>query len=294
MKYAYFPGCSAESTARDMHESSMAVAEKLGIELIEPKGWICCGATAGHQTNRVLATSLPAASLLKVKNMGMDMIVSCAACYNRMKVANHHIQTEPDMRKSVSDALGQDYDGSVRVRHFLEILHEDVGLDAIKKALKHSLNELKVACYYGCLLVRPHEVTQFDDPENPKFLDKLVTAMGGESLEWSHKLECCGGGLSMSRTDVVVNLVDSIVGMAKAAGAECITTSCPMCQINLDMRQLDIQKQMGNRYDMPVVYVTQLLGLCLGIPSEKLGLSKLMISPANVIGTVGRAVRKTG
>jgi len=294
MKYAYFPGCSAESTARDMHESSMAVAEKLGIELIEPKGWICCGATAGHQTNRVLATSLPAASLLKVKNMGMDMIVSCAACYNRMKVANHHIQTEPDMRKSVSDALGQDYDGSVRVRHFLEILHEDVGLDAIKKALKHSLNELKVACYYGCLLVRPHEVTQFDDPENPKFLDKLVTAMGGESLEWSHKLECCGGGLSMSRTDVVVNLVDSIVGMAKAAGAECITTSCPMCQINLDMRQLDIQKQMGNRYDMPVVYVTQLLGLCLGIPADKLGLSKLMISPANVIGTVGRAVRKTG
>jgi heterodisulfide reductase subunit B len=294
MRYAYFPGCSAESTARDMHESSLAVAEKLGIELIEPKGWTCCGATAGHQTDRVLAASLPAASLLKVKNMGMDMIVSCAACYNRMKVANHHIQTEPDMRKSVSDALGHDYDGSVRVRHFMEVLHEDVGLDAIKKALKHSLNGLKVACYYGCLLVRPHEVTQFDDPENPKFLDRLVTAMGGESLEWSHKLECCGGGLSMSRTDVVVKLVDSIVGMAKAAGAECITTSCPMCQINLDMRQLDIQKQMGNSYDMPVVYVTQLLGLCLGVPADKLGLSKLMISPASVIGVVGGAVRKTG
>jgi heterodisulfide reductase subunit B len=293
MRYAYFPGCSAESTARDMHESSLAVAEKLGIELIEPKGWTCCGATAGHQTNRVLAVSLPAATLLKVKDMGMDMIVNCAACYNRMKVANHHILTEPDMRNNVSDALGRDYDGSVRVRHFLEVLHEDVGLDTIEKALKHSLNGLKVACYYGCLLVRPHEVTQFDDPENPTFLDRLVTAMGGESLEWPHKLECCGGGLSMSRTDVVVNLVDSIVGMAKAAGAECITTSCPMCQINLDMRQLDIQKQTGKRYDMPVVYVTQLLGLCLSIPAEKLGLSKLMISPANVIETVGGAVQKT-
>ena len=293
MRYAYFPGCSAESTARDMHESSLAVAEKLGIELIEPKGWTCCGATAGHQTNRVLAVSLPAATLLKVKDMGMDMIVNCAACYNRMKVANHHILTEPDMRNNVGDALGRDYDGSVRVRHFLEVLHEDVGLDTIEKALKHSLNGLKVACYYGCLLVRPHEVTQFDDPENPTFLDRLVTAMGGESLEWPHKLECCGGGLSMSRTDVVVNLVDSIVGMAKAAGAECITTSCPMCQINLDMRQLDIQKQTGKRYDMPVVYVTQLLGLCLSIPAEKLGLSKLMISPANVIETVGGAVQKT-
>jgi heterodisulfide reductase subunit B len=294
MRYAYFPGCSAESTARDMHESSLAVAEKLDIELIEPKGWTCCGATAGHQTNRVLAASLPAATLLKVKDMGMDMIVNCAACYNRMKVANHHILMDADMRNNVGDALGRDYDGSVRVRHFLEVLHEDVGLDAIEKALKHSLNGLKVACYYGCLLVRPHEVTQFDDPENPTFLDRLVTTMGGESLEWPHKLECCGGGLSMSRTDVVVNLVDSIVGMAKAAGAECITTSCPMCQINLDMRQLDIQKQTGKRYDMPVVYVTQLLGLCLGIPAEKLGLSKLMVSPANVIEAVGGAVQKTG
>ena len=283
MKYAYYPGCSAHSTARDMHESALAVAGALGLDLIEPAGWTCCGATAAHQTDPVLAASLPTASLLKVRDMGLDMVVNCAACYNRMKVANHEVSTDPAMRKKVSNAVGRDYDGSVKVRHIVEVLLEDVGLDAIKNSIKQSLNGLQVACYYGCLLVRPHEVTNFDDPENPASLDRLVTAMGGISLDWPHKVECCGGGLSMSRTDVVVSLTDSIVGMAKAAGARCIAVSCPMCQINLDMRQQDIEKQTRTRHDMPVLYVTQLLGLCLGIPPDRLGLNKLMISPESVI-----------
>ena len=283
MKYAYYPGCSAHSTARDMHESALAVAGALGIDLVEPAGWTCCGATAAHQTDRVLAASLPAANLLKVQDMGLDMVANCAACYNRMKVANHEVSTDPAMRKKVSDAVGRDYDGSVKVRHIVEVLLEDVRLDTIKDALKLSLNGLQVACYYGCLLVRPHEVTNFDDPENPTSQDRLVTAMGGVSLEWPHKVECCGGGLSMSRTDVVVSLTDSIVGMAKAAGAQCIAVSCPMCQINLDMRQQDIEKQTGTRHDMPVLYITQLLGLCFGISPDELGLNKLIVSPASVI-----------
>jgi len=283
MKYAYYPGCSAHSTARDMHESAVAVAGALGIDLVEPAGWTCCGATAAHQTDPVLAASLPAASLLKVRDMGLDMVVNCAACYNRMKVANHEVSTDPAMRKKVSDTVGRDYDGSVKVRHIVEVLLDDVGLDVIKGALKRSLNGLQVACYYGCLLVRPHEVTNFDDPENPTSLDRLVTSMGGVSLDWPHKVECCGGGLSMSRTDVVVSLTDSIVGMAKAAGAKCIAVSCPMCQINLDMRQQDIEKETGTRHDMPILYITQLLGLCLGISPDNLGLNKLMVSPASVI-----------
>ena len=286
MKYAYYPGCSAHSTARDMHESTLAVAGALGIDLVEPAGWTCCGATAAHQTDRILAASLPAANLIAVKDMGLDMVANCAACYNRMKVANHEVSTDLAVRKSVGDAIGRDYDGSVKVRHLIEVLLEDVGLDAISSALRNSLNGLKVACYYGCLLVRPHEVTNFDDPENPTSLDRLVTAMGAESLDWPHKVECCGGGLSMSRTDVVVNLTDAIVGMAKAAGAECIAVSCPMCQINLDMRQADIEKQTGTRYDMPILYVTQLLGLCLGISPDELGLKRLMVSPSSVLQAV--------
>jgi heterodisulfide reductase subunit B2 len=286
MKYAYYPGCSAESTARDMHQSTLAVAAALGIEMIEPKGWTCCGATAGHQTDRILAAALPAANLAKIKDMGLDCVVNCAACYNRMKVANHEIATELEIRGDVSDAIGRDYDGSVKIKHFIEVLLEDVGIEKISSATKQPLKGLKVACYYGCLLVRPPKVVNFDDPENPKSLDKLVKAIGGESIEWPYKVECCGGGLSLSRTDVVVNLTDSILGMAKSAGADCIAVSCPMCQVNLDLRQQDIKKETGRDYQIPVVYITQLLGLGLGISSKKLGFNKLMVPASNVLEKV--------
>ena len=288
MKFAYYPGCAAESTARDMHESTLAVAAALGIDLVEPEGWSCCGATAAHQTDRVLAAALPAANLLLAQDMSLDMVANCAACYNRLKMANHAVTCEPGMSERVRDAIGREYDGSVKVRHFLEVLLEDVGLDVIKAGVKRPLNKLKVACYYGCLLVRPKEIVPFDDPENPTCLDNLVRAMGGDSLEWPHKVECCGGGLSLSRTDVVVKLTDAILGMAEAAGAQCVAVSCPMCQVNLDLRQLDIEKEMGKRYDMPIVYVTQLLGLCLGIEADELGLGKLMIPATSVLEMIGK------
>jgi heterodisulfide reductase subunit B len=286
MRYAYYPGCSAESTARDMHQSTLAVARALGIDLVEPKGWTCCGATAGHQTDRLLAVSLPAANLSKVQDMKLDMLVNCAACYSRMKVANHEITSHSRIRQSVREALDRDYDGSVKVRHLLEVLLEDVGLPAIKQAIKRPLNGLKVACYYGCLLVRPPKILKFDDPENPTSLDRLVTAMGGTSLEWPSKVECCGGGLSLSRTDVVVELTGSIIDMAARVGADCIAVSCPMCQVNLDLRQQDINKQTGKNYQIPIVYITQLLGLCLGIGPGELGFDKLMVPAMNVLEKV--------
>ncbi|MFC2008154.1 CoB--CoM heterodisulfide reductase iron-sulfur subunit B family protein [Chloroflexota bacterium] len=286
MKYAYYPGCSAHSTARDMHESSVAVARSLGIDLVEPVGWSCCGATAAHQTDRVLAASLSAVNLQLAREMGLEMVVNCAACYNRMKSANHEVLSSPAMRERVSDAVGHDYDGSVAVRHFVEVLLEDVGLKSLHTSFRHSLNGLKVACYYGCLLVRPHEVTRFDDPENPTSLDRLVTAMGGESLDWPHKVECCGGGLNLTRTNVAVKLSSSIMDMAQASGADCIAVACPMCQASLDLRQKDIEKETGKQYDMPVVYITQLLGLCLGISQKELGLKRLMVRPSAVLRAI--------
>ena len=283
MKYGYFPGCSAESTARDMHISTIAVAKALGIELVEPEGWTCCGATAGHQTDRVLAASLAAATLAKAGDMNMDMVANCAACYNRMKVANHDIASDSNIRAAVADAIGRDYDGSVNIRHFVELLLQDVGIDTIKASARKTLAPLKVACYYGCLLVRPSEATQFDDAENPTSLDMIVDALGCRALDWPHKTECCGGGLAMSRTDIVVSLTESVLSMAKAAGADCIAVSCPMCQINLDMRQKDIAAKMGANYDMPIVYITQLLGLCLGISASELAFDKLIVPADKVI-----------
>jgi heterodisulfide reductase subunit B2 len=283
MKYAYYPGCSSHSTARDMHESCVAVAEALGLKMEEIKGWTCCGASAAHQTDRVLAASLAAANLVLVKNMGADMVVNCAACYNRSKSANYEVTHSPEMKDSVAQSLGQPYDGSVAVRHFVEVLSKDIGAAKLRKSFKKSLNGLKVACYYGCYLLRPPEVTQFDDPENPSILENLVTAMGGEALEWPGKVDCCGGALNLSRTDVTIRRSAAIIDMAQAAGADCIAVACPMCQTSLDLRQKDMEKATGKHYNMPVVYITQLAGLCLGIEPEKLGFSRLMASPEAVI-----------
>jgi heterodisulfide reductase subunit B2 len=291
MKYAYFPGCSAESTARDLYLSTMTVARVLGIELIEPEGWSCCGTTMAHQVDHDLSVSLAAANLLKVKDTGLDMVVSCASCYSRMKIANHEISTNPKTRKIIADILGRDYDGSVKVRHFVEIILEDIGLDAFKKALKHSLQGLKVASYYGCLLVRPPEIMGFDDPENPVSMDKLINAMGGVGLDWPHKVECCGGSLTLTRSDLVVKLSEAIIAMAKDSGAQCIAVACPMCQINLDMRQDDILKTTGHRYNMPILYITQLMGLCLGMTENALGLNKLIISPKETMNFIRSSIR---
>jgi heterodisulfide reductase subunit B2 len=287
MRYAYYPGCSSHSTARDMHESATAVAHALGIELVEIEGWSCCGATAAHQTDRVLAASLPAANLLLARQMGLDTVVTCAACYNRMKVANHEVSSSPDMRARVADAVGQHYDGSVAVKHLVEVLIEDIGIDKLRRGFTRSLGGLKVASYYGCLLVRPRGVTNFDDAENPTVIDRLVEAMGGEGVDWPGKVDCCGGSLNLTRTDVVVKLSSSVIDMAVASGAGCIAVACPMCQASLDLRQRDMQKQNGTRYNMPIVYITQLLGLCLGIPPGKLGLDRLMVAPTAVLQALG-------
>ena len=286
MKYAYYPGCSAHSTARDMHESCLAVARALGIELAEINGWTCCGATAAHQTDHQIAVSLPAANLVRAREMGLDMVVNCAACYNRSKTANYEILSSPHIRKQVGEALGKDYDGLAKVRHLVEVLLEDVGIENLQKNFTRSLKGLKVASYYGCYLVRPPEVTKFDDPENPTFLDRLVTAMGGKSLDWPCKVDCCGGGLGLTRTDVVVKLSAAIIEMAEASGADCITVACPMCQSSLDLRQKDMEKATGKRFNMPILYITQLIGLCLGVPPKKLGVDRLMVAPAAVLKAV--------
>jgi heterodisulfide reductase subunit B2 len=289
MKYAYYPGCSADSTARDQYLSVNEVAKALNIELSELKGWTCCGSTPAHHTDKNLSIALPVANLLMAKKTKLDMVVFCAACYNRMKAANHEIKTNPKIRKDIAAVLGEDYDGSVKVRHFVEVLLKDIGAKKLQDAFSHSLDGLKVASYYGCLLVRPHDITQFDDPENPVSIDKLVTIMGGESVDWPHKVECCGGGFALTRTDIVLELSNSILNMAKAAGAQCMAVACPMCQINLDMRQGDINETKKRNYNMPVVYITQLLGLCLGVSPKKLGMDKCVVSPRPIIELVRTA-----
>ena len=285
MSYAFFPGCSMEGTAHDYQKSTLAVSQALGLELPEIPGWICCGSTSAHQTSHLLAVALPAKNLAAAQ--GQTVAVGCAACYSRLKIANFEIANNPETRKSVAGVLGQDYDGQTEILHLLEIMARDVGMEKIAARVQHPLKGLKVVTYYGCLLTRPPEATKFDDPENPTLMDRVMEAAGATVLAWPHKTECCGAGYSITDVDIVKRLTREILAMAKTAGAECIVTACPMCQMNLDLRQKDTEKAAGQTFDLPVFYFTQLLGLAFGLSRKELGLRSLVVSPKRLLADRG-------
>ena len=285
--YMFYPGCSLEGTARDFHLSTMAVAKTLGLELPQIPDWVCCGSTPAHQTDPLLALALPAQNLAAAG--GKPLAVCCAACYSRLKIANHEIAADAAIRQQVAKAIGHDYDGQTPVLHLLEILARDFGAPAIAKRVKQPLTGLKAACYYGCLLSRQPEVTKFDDAENPTLMDKMVSAAGAQTLDWPHKTECCGAANSITDVSIVLKLTREVLAMAKAAGANCIVTACPLCQMNLDLRQQDIEKKYGEHFGLPVFYFTQLLGLAMGIAPAELGLKSLVVDPMPLLAANGLA-----
>jgi heterodisulfide reductase subunit B len=286
MRYAFFPGCSLDSTARDFRISTDAVCKRLGIELAEIPGWTCCGSSPGHATDATLAVALPVVNLLKAEKMGSDLVTTCAACYSRLRAASEEMSHEGDMRKRVDQVVGAQYRGAVRVRHLLDVLVNDLGLDLIRDYVERPLTGLRAACYYGCLLTRPPEVVAFDDPEHPTSLDRLVKAIGAAPVDWPAKVECCGAGLSLTSPDVMQRLAFGILEMAERAGADCVAVACPLCQSNLDLRQRESARAAGRDMALPVLYFTQLLGLAFGIEPKALGLNKLVVSPRAVLEKV--------
>lgn len=285
MRYAFYPGCSLEGTAEDFCSSTLAVAEALGIELAEIPDWVCCGSTAAHQSDPLIAAALPAQTLLAAG--GETVAVCCASCYSRLKAANHDIAADPALRQQVAEVIGDDYDGTTPVLHFLEILVREFGLARVLDRITHPLRGLKVASYYGCLLTRPAEVTAFDNAENPTLMDKLMQVAGATAVDWPHKVECCGAAYSITNVEIVYELTGEILRMAKAAGVDCLVAACPLCQINLDMRQKDIEAKTGEEFGLPVFYFTQLLGLALGLAPESLGLRKLVVDPMPLLESKG-------
>ena len=287
MKYAFYPGCSLDSTARDFRQSTEAVCERLGIELAEIPGWTCCGSSPGHASNATLAVSLPVVNLLKAEAMGCDVVTTCAACYSRLRAANEEMSHESAVRRSVDEATRAQYRGTVRVRHLLDVLVNDLGLALIGDYVERPLRGLRVACYYGCLLTRPPKVVAFDDPEHPTALDRLMTVIGARPVEWPAKVECCGAGLSLTSPDVMRRLGFGILDMAQRAGADCVAVACPLCQSNLDLRQKESARAAGSDLSLPVLYFTQLLGLAFGLKPKALGLGKLVVSPRAVLEQIG-------
>lgn len=274
MKIGYYPGCSLESSAVEFDLSLRKVAMLLGIELVELPDWNCCGASAAHSVNHLLSLALPARNLAIAEEENLlELMAPCSACYSNLAKANQELVASPAARQQVNQLIEMDYQGRVKVVSILEFL-SSIGVEKIASVVKNSLAGRKVACYYGCLMLRPPKVTGRSDFEQPRGMDEVVRALGGEPVSWGFKTECCGAGFSMSKTEVVLKLGHDILSNARANGAELLALACPMCMSNLDMRQKAILKTYGERVPMPIVYITELIGLALGFPPEELGLNR--------------------
>lgn len=281
MKYAYFPGCSLHSTAKEYNDSTTAVSRALGIELVEIPDWSCCGATSAHATSHELAVALPA-DLGLAEKMGMDVVAPCAACYNRLRSAEVQMQDNGKLADEINSTLQAKFTGAISVRPLVEPLSAPETLEKLAELVKKPLSGLKIASYYGCLLVRPPKVLGFDDPEDPKSLDNIVRALGAEAVDWHYKNECCGASFSLTRVDIVRKMTHDILLRAKKAGADAIACACPLCQANLDMRQAEIEKEYRATFNLPVFYITELMALAMDLkgPTEWFGKHMVDTAPA--------------
>jgi heterodisulfide reductase subunit B len=281
---AYYPGCSLHTTARELDGSFDATMARLDVDLAEIPGWQCCGNSAGRSANRLLAAALPANELAKVKDdMRLEVVaVPCAACFNRFQNANHAVGDRA-MAADIAEVVGRPYDGSVKVLNLVDVYHDQVGLAALEAKVVRPFRGLRVACYYGCLLTRPPKVTLAEDPEYPVHMDAVVRAIGCAPVDWDSKTDCCGAALSLCEQGVVDRLVERIIANARERGAEAIVCACPLCQINLDGRQAAIRKADGAWVDMPILFLSQMVGHALGLGERQLGLNKAMVDTSTVL-----------
>ncbi len=289
MKYAYYPGCSLHSTGSEFDVSLKAVCARLDVELEEVPGWICCGSTPAHSVSELLALALPLANLRLVEEMGKEeVVVPCASCFRRLKSGQHETAKKPELAEKVSRVLDSPYGGSVEIRHALEVFLKGEMLAEIAKQGTEDLSQLRVACYYGCLLTRPPKVMQFDQHEYPMSMDAVLRAAGVTTLDWNFKTMCCGAAFSLTETEIVYKLTADVLAEAEAAGANAIAVACPLCHANLDTRQSEIEERLGRKFGLPVFYFTQLIGLAMGIPGDELGLGKHLVETADLLGAVSR------
>jgi heterodisulfide reductase subunit B len=278
METGFYPGCSLKGTSSEYAQSTLALAKIFGISLVEIEDWNCCGATAAHNLSRELALALPARILALAEKRGLsEIVVPCAACYNRLSVTQHELNSDSVLKVRMTKIVQMPLSGRIRILNVMQFIEKYIAGRLEEKISKPF--ERKVVCYYGCLLVRPHNVLQFDRLEDPQSMDVLMRKIGATPLDWGYKTECCGAGFSVSRTDVVAKLSGKIVKDAEERGAEAIVVACPMCQSNLDMRRSHIDRYLQQKTHIPVIYITQAIGLATGLKREELGLEKLFVAP---------------
>lgn len=277
---SYYPGCSLHGTAKEYDESIRGVSEILGLQLHELEDWTCCGASSAHCTDEALAIDLAARNLAIAEKSPRELIVPCVACYSRFKVAEKEAREHPEH-------LRFSYQGKVPIRYSLDFFCDEAILTEVKKKRTTPLKGLKVVCYYGCLTVRPPQLTGIQRYEDPKHMDHLMEILGAEPIPWSYKTDCCGASLVMTRTDIVRKLSGKLLSMALEAEADCLVTGCPMCHANLDTRQDELGKEVGKNFNIPIFYFSELMGLALGHKDAKKWFGHHLTDPTKVLSGKG-------
>lgn len=281
--FAYYPGCSLEMTASSYDKSVREVFRVLDIGLHEIEDWNCCGATMYISVKKIVAYAISARNLALAQNMGMDICAPCSSCYTILSKTNRHIDWDPKEREKINVALasaGLSYDKTITIRHPLDILVNDVGLEELKSKVTRPLTGLRVAPYYGCQIVRPHGY--FDDVDDPVTMDQLISALGATPAYYPCKVRCCGGMLMTTEEDIALKLCMNLLQAAADNNADLIATACPLCELNLEAYQKKINAKYGTNFNIPIVYFTHLVGIALGIPAKKMGLDKMII-PVTVL-----------
>jgi heterodisulfide reductase subunit B len=278
-EYAYFPGCSLEKIGLSYHHSSLETTEKLGVHLKELEDWNCCGATTYFHVDELLAYTLSARNLAMAEQENLDLVAPCSACYKNSYFTNKHLNEDADLADHINYALEADnlsYSGRSKVKHLIEIFVKDVGFEEIGEAVTQPLEGLKVATYYGCQILRPRK--DHEDVEQAEFFEELMSAVGADPVPYPLKLKCCGGSLLISNREAALSMVRNLLQNAVDHDADVIATACPMCQVNLECYQQQVNQEFGTNFSVSVVYFTQILGLAFGVPSKKLGIGSEIVS----------------
>jgi len=277
--YAYFPGCSLEKIAHSYHASAMETSRALGVELRELDDWNCCGATAYFHVDELLAYTLCARNLAMAEKEKLPLVAPCSGCYKNLYFTRDHLRHDADLAEHINEALAEDnlkFAGDSAVHHLIEVFVNDVGLAEVKAKVKNPLKGLRVAAYYGCQILRPRKAKE--DVEQPKFFEELVAACGAEPVQYPLRMTCCGGALIITNREAALSLVRNLLESAIRSRAAVIVTACPLCQVNLECYQKQVNKEFGTEFHMPVMYFTQLMGLALGIAPKRLGLGSELVA----------------
>ena len=270
MKIGFYPGCSLTGSSREYNESILAIAKEAGIELCEITDWNCCGATAAHNLNKELSLLLPARNLAIAELEEIDeLVVPCAACYNRLVMTQHELNEKEGIKKLVTEKLQMPMINRIKIFNVLQFLEKHI-VPRLDQLVISPL-EFDVACYYGCLLVRPQMVMKSERFEDPVSMDTIMQKLGANPIDWPFKTECCGAGFSVSKREIVGELSGKIVRDAVDRGAKVIVVACPMCHSNLDMRRPAIETYLNRKIDVPVIYITQAIALAMGLTPRQAG-----------------------